>query len=37
LALEIPPKYSVSDLMGFLKGKLAFAIFKQYPHFGRQY
>ncbi len=37
LVLEIPPKYKVSDIMGFLKGKLALNMFKQYPHFGRQY
>jgi putative transposase len=35
--VEIPPKYSVSDIMGFLKGKLALRIFKKYPQFGRQY
>jgi putative transposase len=37
LQAEIPPKYSVSDIMGFLKGKLALRVFKQYPQFGRQY
>jgi len=37
LVAEIPPKYSVSDILGFLKGKLALRMFKQYPHFGRQY
>jgi putative transposase len=33
----IPPKYAVSDLMGYLKGKLAIRIFQRYERFGRQY
>jgi putative transposase len=37
MVVEVPPKFSVSDLMGFLKGKLALKVFKQDPHFGRQY
>ena len=33
----IPPKYAVSDLMGYLKGKLAIRIFQRFERFGRQY
>lgn len=32
LLCSIPPKVSVSDLLGILKGKLAIKIFKSYPH-----
>ena len=31
LVLSIPPKVSVSQLMGILKGKLAIKLFKSYP------
>lgn len=31
LVCSIPPKVSVSDFMGFLKGKLAIKLFKSYP------
>ena len=31
LIVSIPPKISVSDLMGILKGKTAIKIFKSYP------
>ncbi len=31
VVVEIPPKYSVSALMGFLKGKLAFKVFAAVP------
>jgi REP-associated tyrosine transposase len=37
LVVEIPPKYAVSALMGFLKGKLAQKLFAQYPQLGRKY
>jgi len=30
---SIPPKISVSDFMGILKGKTAVKMFKTYPHF----
>ena len=33
LLCSIPPKVSVSDLLGILKGKLAIKLFKSYPHF----
>ena len=32
LVLSIAPKYKVSDVVGFLKGKLAVRVFYQYPH-----
>jgi putative transposase len=31
LVVSIPPKVSVSQLMGILKGKLAIKLFKSYP------
>ena len=31
LVLTIPPKVSISELMGILKGKLAIKLFKSYP------
>lgn len=31
LVCSIPPKVSVSEFMGFLKGKLAIKLFKSYP------
>jgi putative transposase len=31
LVLSIPPKVSVSQMMGVLKGKLAIKLFKSYP------
>ena len=37
LVLSIPPKYAVSDLMGYLKGKLAIRLFRQYEKLGRKY
>ena len=33
----LPPKYSVSDFMGFLKGKLALRMFRRYEHLGKRY
>lgn len=37
LVVEIPPKYAVSAIMGFLKGKLALDLFARYPQLGRKY
>ena len=37
VVVEIPPKYSVSAIMGFLKGKLALKVFARYPHLGRKF
>jgi putative transposase len=31
LVVSIPPKVSVSEMMGILKGKLAIKLFKSYP------
>lgn len=30
--LMVPPKVSISDLMGILKGRTAIRVFKQFPH-----
>jgi len=35
--LSIPPKYAVSSVMGFLKGKLALRLFQRYEHLGKRY
>jgi len=35
--LSIPPKYSVSDVMGFMKGKMSLNIFHRFEKLGRQY
>ena len=35
--LSIAPKYAVSAIMGYLKGKLAIRIFRQYEKLGRRY
>ncbi len=37
LVLSIPPKYAVSNVMGYLKGKLALRLFLQYEHLGKKY
>ena len=31
LVISIPPKISISEMMGILKGKLAIKLFKSYP------
>ena len=36
LVISIPPKVSISDLMGTLKGKLAIKLFKSYPQLKRK-
>jgi putative transposase len=35
--LLIPPKYSVSSIMGFLKGKISLHLFHRYEHLGKRY
>jgi putative transposase len=35
--MSIAPKYSVSSLMGFLKGKIAINLFKKYECIGKRY
>lgn len=37
LIVLIPPKYAVSEFMGYLKGKLAIRLFHQYESLGRRY
>ena len=37
IMLSIPPKYAVSDLMGYLKGKLAMRMFDQFPELRKRY
>ena len=37
LVLSIPPKYAVSSIMGFLKGKLSIRLFQRYERLGRHY
>ena len=37
LVVSIPPKYAVSNFMGYLKGKIAIRVFNQYPKLGRRY
>ena len=37
LVLSIPPKYAVSTVMGYLKGKLALRLFQRYEHLGKRY
>ena len=37
VVLSIPPKYAVSSLIGFLKGKLALRLFGRYERLGKRY
>ena len=37
VVLSIPPKYSVSSIMGFLKGKLSLKLFQRYEKLGKRY
>jgi len=37
LILSIPPKYAVSNMMGYLKGKLALRLFNRYEQLGKRY
>ena len=37
VVLSIPPKYGVSQLMGFLKGKLALRVLSHYPNLRKRY
>ena len=37
LVVSIPPKYAVSNFMGYLKGKVAIRVFNQYENLGRRY
>ena len=35
--LSVPPKYAISDMMGFLKGKMALNLFHRHERLGKQY
>ena len=37
IVLWIPPKYAISSLMGFLKGKLSTRMFQKYERLGKRY
>ena len=37
VVMWVPPKYSISDLLGFLKGKIALNVFSQFKEIGKQY
>ena len=37
IVLSIPPKHSVSNIMGFLKGKLALKLFSNYEKLNKRY
>ena len=37
MVVSIPPKYSVSALMGYLKGKLSIRLFQKYERLGKRY
>jgi len=37
LVMWIPPKYVVSSVMGFLKGKLSLRLFQRYEKLGKRY
>jgi putative transposase len=35
--LSMPPKYSISEVMGFLKGKIAIKLFQEQSHITKRY
>ena len=37
IILSIPPKYSVSSILGFLKGKTSISLFHRYEKLGKRY
>ena len=37
LVMSIAPKYAISNVMGYLKGKLAIRLFDRYERLGRRY
>ena len=37
VVISIPPKFSVSSFMGFLKGKLSLKLFQRYERLGKRY
>jgi putative transposase len=37
LVMSVPPKYAVSEIMGYLKGKLSLRLFQKYERVGKRY
>ena len=37
IVISIPPKYAVSSIMGFLKGKMTIQLFRRYEKMGKRY
>ena len=37
LVMWLPPKYAVSEVLGYVQGKLATRLFRRFERFGRQY
>lgn len=37
VVMSVAPKYAISSLMGYLKGKLAIRLFERYERLGRKY
>ena len=37
MVISIPPKYGISDFMGYLKGKSALKLFREQPHLRKKY
>ena len=37
LVMSVPPKYSLSSIMGFLKGKASLRLFQRYEKLGKRY
>ena len=37
MVASIPPKYSISSMMGFLKGKLSMNLFQRYERMGKKF
>lgn len=37
LVMSIPPKYSISSMMGFLKGKISIKLFQRHEKIGKKY
>ena len=35
--LSVPPKYAISDIMGFMKGKISLSLFHRYERLGKRY
>ncbi len=35
--LSVPPKYAISEIIGYLKGKMALNLFHRYERMGKRY